>query len=646
MKFKFLFFLSFIITVFIIQAQDFHEGPYGTGYFDIAGPFTISDLNSTLSGDLNFDDTVNIQDIILEISYIIGTLTNIDWFDEGDMNNDLTIDILDVILIVNNILTPEDPSWSFENEWNGNDTYVFISYSGASGSSTLWNASDREDFLEKSPDNVHYFFVSDRTSFVSDINNIKAIYDDILDTMSDDEARHWRKHLHFVPNKISGFNNWLTEALQGRRAIAIDRFQRIREIGYLGNPNGFTGTYISYVAHEPVYFNSEWNNLYEPEDSYDEVVIFEKELYSGWWGSTISKEITFPSDEELSNYSGMSIELLRGCPDCGLFDGGSTQIECGEDINYSDNGCDDYDRIARMYICNGQCYETIYLGNADESTCLEGGNLWDTDQGICYQIIYNDLSENECLDTFTMTWDSNRECNEAARWITPFARQPHHLTDISPFISLLKPGGNKSIKFQESGWPNSLLTMKIRLYHNTDESPTAKEIIPIWGGTVLFNPEYDDNRPPTPFEIPSNAEKVEFVSYLTGHGWGNGTCYNCCEFCNSKHIFSVNGGVYEFEQSYPEASQTTHCMSLEMIGEGTIPNQYGTWGYGRAGWCPGLDVDLNVTDITEYVLTGEENIIDYNACRVSGTSCVTPPTCGTCGYCPEIAFSSYIVIYY
>ena len=119
------------------------------------------------------------------------------------------------------------------------------------------------------------------------------------------------KTFTFVPNKVSGFNNWLTDALQGRRAIAIDRFQRIREIGYLGNPNGFTGTYISYVAHEPVYFNSEWNNLYEPEDSYDEVVIFEKELYSGWWGATISKEVTFPSDEELSDYSGMSIELLR-----------------------------------------------------------------------------------------------------------------------------------------------------------------------------------------------------------------------------------------------------------------------------------------------------------------------------------------------
>ncbi len=646
MKLNIQFFALLFISTFLLQAQDFNEGPYGIEYFDIAGPFTIADLNSTLAGDLNFDETVNIQDIILEISYIIGTLSNIDWFDEGDMNNDMTIDILDVILIVNNILTPEDPNWSFENEWNGEDSYVFISYSGASGSSTLWNASDREDFLEKSPDNVHYFFVSDRTTFVTDINNIKSIYDDILDDMDPDEANHWRKHLHFVPNKVSGFDNWLTEALQGKRALAIDRFQRLREIGYLGNPNGFTGTYISYVAHEPIYFNSEWDNLYEDDSTYDELIVWEREFLSGWWGASFSTDVTFPSEEELSNYSGMSVELLRGCPDCGLFDAGATQVECGEVINYSDAGCDDYDRKANMYICQGQCYETTYYGNADESTCTEGGNLWDSDQGICYSIMYNNLSQNTCLDSFTMTWDSNRECEEVARWITPFARQPHHLTDISPFIAHIKSGGTKTLKYQESGWPNSLVTLKFRFYHNTQSSPTPQEYIPIWNGTVLFNPDYDDNRPPTVFEVPQNASKVEFVSYLTGHGWGNGTCYNCSEFCNSKHIFTVNGGTGEFEYSYPEANQTTHCMSSEMIGAGTIPNQYGTWGYGRAGWCPGLDVKPDVMDITDYIIPGEENIIDYEACRVQGTSCVEPPSCGTCGYCPEIAFSSYIIIYY
>ena len=580
MKFNLQLYMCMLVAFFILNGQDFHEGPYGVEYFDIAGPFTVSDLNSTLNGDLNLDETVNIQDVILAISYIIGTLTDIDWFDEGDLNNDLTIDILDVIQIINNILTPSDPYWSFENEWNGEDTYIFISYSGASGSPTLWNASDREDFLEKSPDNVHYFFVSDRTSFTSDINTIKSIYDDILSTMDDEEAYHWRKHLHFVPNKVSGFNNWLTDALQGRRALSIDRFQRLREIGYLGSPTSFTGTYLSYVAHEPVYFNSEWNSLHEDESTYDEIVVFEREHYTGGWASSIVDTVEFPTSQELSSYSGMAVELLRGCPDA--------------DMNYSDAGCDEYDRIAHMYICD-----------------IDGSN-----------------------------------CYETARWITPFRRQPHHLTDISPLMSHIQPGGLKMLKFQESGWPNSLLTLKIRFYHNTENNPVAEEFIPIWNGTVHFNEDYADNRPPTPFMIPSNATKVEFVAYITGHGWGNNTCYNCCEFCNSRHIFTVNGGTYEFSRDFPDASSSNHCMSLEMIGEGTVPNQYGTWGYGRAGWCPGLDVEPYVTDITDFIVIGDENIIDYEACRVSGTSCVTPPSCGTCGYCPEVAFSSYIVIYY
>ena len=111
----------------------------------------------------------------------------------------------------------------------------------------------------------------------------------------------------------------------------------------------------------------------------------------------------------------MTIELLRGCPD--------------SNGNYSDSGCDDYDRIARMYIC-------------DE----DGSN-----------------------------------CNEIARWITPFDRQPHHLTDISSFISMIRPGGNKIVKFQESGWPNSLLTLKIRLYHGENNNGVQREFLPMRG---------------------------------------------------------------------------------------------------------------------------------------------------------------------
>ncbi len=576
MNYKINMFLIILCSSFSLQAQDFNPGPYGVEYFDIAGPFTISDLNSVLNGDVNGDEIVNVQDIILTVSYVLAG----DYNPESDLNNDGEVDVLDIILIVNNILTPANPMWSFEEKWNGEDTYIFISYSGASGSSSLWNASDRENFLLNSPENVHYFFVSDRPTFVSDINGIKASYDEILENMSDDLAAHWNRHLHFVPTKVSGFDNWLTEALQGRRAVAIDRFQRIREIGYLGNPNGFTGTYVKYISHEAIYFNSEWNSLSEDESTYDEITVWERDHYTGGWAASISTVVEFPSNEELSNYSGMSVELLRGCPDANM--------------NYSDAGCDDYDRIAHMYIC-------------------------DEDGSNCY---------------------------ESARWITPFDRQPHHLTNISPMLSHIQPGGLKTIKFQESGWPNSLITLRFRFYHNDDNSATPKEFIPIWNGTVQFNPDYGDNRPVTPFFIPENATKVEFVSLITGHGWGDMTCYNCCEFCNSRHLFQINGGTLDFDIDFPTAGTTTHCMSNEMILEGTVPNQYGTWGYGRAGWCPGLDVDPFVTDITDAIFIGDENIIDYDACRVSGGACVAPPTCGSCGYCPEVAFSSYIVIYY
>ena len=255
--------------------------------------------------------------------------------------------------------------------------------------------------------------------------------------------------------------------------------------------------------------------------------------------------ITLPTNEELSNYSGLSVELLRGCPDANM--------------NYSDAGCDDYDRKAYLFICD-----------ADETNCFE-----------------------------------------IARWITPFDRQPHHLTDITPFISALRPGGDKVFKFQEDGWPNSLLTLKLRLYNDSNQSGnTPYQMIPIWNGTVQFNPEYDDNRPPASFFVPENASKVEFVSYITGHGWGDNTCYNCCEFCNSRHIFTTNGGTFNFDIDFPNANLNTYCMSTEAISNGTIPNQYGTWGYGRARWCPGQNVKPFITDITDYMNFGNDNVID------------------------------------
>ena len=573
------------LNISTLLSDEFSEGPYGINYFDIAESFSVPDLNISLQGDVNLDETINIQDVILLIGQVLGN-TNLDeeQLDQADLNNDNVIDVLDIVNVVSKILYPQNPEWNLEQNWTGNESYIFIHFdANVSSSSALWGSSTREQLLTTSPNNVHYFFISNRTQYESDMVQMKEIYDEILEEFSLEDQNHWNNHLHFINEKTSNLNNWLSTVLTGKFALAIDSFQQIREIGYLGNPATFSGTYIHYLAHEALYFDYENNTFSETNNSYNEITIFEREHYTGGWAASISQVFDVPNQQELSQYNKMEVELLRGCPDANM--------------NYSDAGCDDYDRIARLYFCD-----------------LDGSN--------CYEI---------------------------AKWITPFDRQPHSLTDISPFLSILRSNENeqKILKFQESGWPNSLLTIKLRLYNGVNENGYAQAIYPLWNNTVQFNPDYEENRPAQVFSVPSNATKVEFVSYISGHGWGSAGCFNCCEFCNSRHVFSINGGVYEFNQSFPNASSNTHCMDPGTIQTtGVIPNQYGTWGYGRAGWCPGRDVKPFIMDITEHIIAGDDNVIDYNACRVSGNSCVSPPTCAGDGYCPEIAMSSYIIIYY
>ena len=592
-------YIIYSLILSIIISQEFNEGPYGNQYFDIAGPFYVIDLNNenAVLGDVNQDFSLNINDIIMMIGVILDSIDLNENEYIADLNEDNVIDILDITLLLERILYPDsfipENCWDFETEWNGNDNYVFIHYDPSNNNAiNMWDdacpgnicpsGSDRLTLLEKSGMNVHYFFISKSENSQQDIELIQQDFNRLLeDNMSPELQEHWKKHLHFVPTQSTELSNWLSDRLNGAYAFSIDRFQRIKQAGYLGNPAGFTGFYMNFLAHEITYHDYEWNVLNEDPSTYDEITVFEREHYTGGWASTISQIVEFPSIDVLNNYSGMSIELLRGCPDA--------------NGNYSDQGCDDYDRIARMYICD-----------EDESNC-----------------------------------------NEAARWITPFDRQPHHLTNISSFISMIKPGGNKIVKFQESGWPNSLLTMRFRFYHDQEVLDTPQEFQQMWVGTIPFNPDYDENTPPIVFNVPDNASRVEFVSYITGHGWGSNGTYNCAEFCNSKHVFTVNGGVHEFETSYPEADDNDYCMELETIIQGVVPNQWGTWGYGRAGWCPGQDVHPVVTDITDYIAIGEENVMQYYACRESWNGCVDPPVCppNDC-YCPEIAVSSYIIIWY
>ena len=56
--------------------------------------------NSIVTGDINGDASVNIQDVILVINFILGVEYNV----LSDLNSDGIVNVLDVILLVNIIL--------------------------------------------------------------------------------------------------------------------------------------------------------------------------------------------------------------------------------------------------------------------------------------------------------------------------------------------------------------------------------------------------------------------------------------------------------------------------------------------------------------------------------------------------------------
>ena len=93
------------LNISTLLSDEFSEGPYGMNYFDIAESFSVPDLNISLQGDVNLDETINIQDVILLIGQVLGnTNLNEEQLDQADLNNDNVIDVLDIVNVVNYVL--------------------------------------------------------------------------------------------------------------------------------------------------------------------------------------------------------------------------------------------------------------------------------------------------------------------------------------------------------------------------------------------------------------------------------------------------------------------------------------------------------------------------------------------------------------
>ena len=85
-------------------AMPVNEGDNGSGGSIIEAAlddFQILVFNDNLTGDVNYDGDLNVQDVVIMINMILG---NIETDMIADINNDGGINIQDVVLLINSIL--------------------------------------------------------------------------------------------------------------------------------------------------------------------------------------------------------------------------------------------------------------------------------------------------------------------------------------------------------------------------------------------------------------------------------------------------------------------------------------------------------------------------------------------------------------
>ncbi len=178
--------------------------------------------------------------------------------------------------------------------------------------------------------------------------------------------------------------------------------------------------------------------------------------------------------------------------------------------------------------------------------------------------------------------------HEIARWISPYHREGWWLTDISSMLPLMHSGGPVRFRLlHHNGQPIS-----VRLHFSNDGSSKRPiGIQKLWRGGV-FNADYNQGREAIALKAPEGATSAQLAVLVTGHGFGKDTL-NCAEFCNHTHYFGM--GTSTWGKRHPEAGSSDGC--LIRVAEGVVPNQWGTWYYGRGGWCPGQDVGWWTVDV-------------------------------------------------
>jgi fibro-slime domain-containing protein len=168
----------------------------------------------------------------------------------------------------------------------------------------------------------------------------------------------------------------------------------------------------------------------------------------------------------------------------------------------------------------------------------------------------------------------------------------------------LKRGGQQTFRItgptvEGFGWHANIT---VRLYDETDDSDAGHAVwMTGWRGMSMRS-VYDEATTTYRVVPPPGTERVVFHDLVTTHGGGGSG--GCGEFCTTEQSLRVNDQAFEHAW---EQKTTWDCAAR--VDQGVTPNQWGTWYFDRASWCPGFTGERWTADITDaFDLSGENTL--------------------------------------
>ncbi len=479
-------------------------------------------------------------------------------------------------------------TWHFSQAFNGCDSYHFILRDGAVQYTTSLINSDMRGFLAELPSNSHVFFGSfagGSQQALDSIRNTQGVVEAALGRLSPAQRSEWEGRIHYIMEPVQFLSGPIGDVARREPrsflnfTFSIDRAQRLREHGLLRDPTmQDSNVDIRWIAEEAKGYNFEFDRQQRlsAEEGITEVVLTEG-LVHGGGGTTF--EVELPSTEALDAFDTMAIDMLMDCPD------------------HTHENCNPWDYSAPLFLCGTTPREGCGDGVLDE----EAGEACDDGNTIagdgCTE--YCELEESGrigyCPDKV-----------EFAYWITTYKRPGQWVHDITPMLAHFKQGGKRRMRFQVgTNGKQYLLTIKLRLSATTPQFGRPDAVVPMWTGGG-YGEGYNDAQELKEVTVPADVKRVEFVAHITGHGMSG--AMNCSEFCAHNHRIQVGQGpVHEKDHSVADARRG--CQMA--VNEGVVPNQFGTWPFGRAGWCPGQEVRPWRIDLTDELIPGSTQTLRY-----------------------------------